>query len=211
MSVSLPAEIQEVITSLQLLSSLGKKSATKITLDYILSTSENQKAIVNSLQKSLENIKFCPQCHYLSDGGLCVICKNTNRTQNIICLVEKVTDIISLENTEVYYGLYHVLNNLISPIDNKFEEDTTLIELVNQRLPKLCLKHEFVELILFFKQGFNAQTTTAFLTQSLNTQPYRNQIKITQMAQGLPVNYNPEKLDIATLTKALNARTDINN
>ena len=209
MPIALPIEIQDIVTNLQSLSSFGKKSATKVALDYILSTPDTQQKIINSLQKSKENIRFCFQCHFLSDNNLCNICSDTHRNQNIICIVEKITDIISLENTEVYHGVYHILNNLISPIDNKFEEDTTLSELINLRLPKLCQKYDSVELIIFLKQGFNAQTTLAFLMQNLNTQQYKNQIKITQMAQGLPINYNPEKLDIATLTQALNSRTNI--
>ncbi len=141
---------------------------------------------------------------------LCEICLNKNRHKNEICLVEKPTDVITIEKSQIYRGYYHVLNNLISPLDNVFAEDTNLSDLIDRRIPEMLeTKSNNVEIILFFKLGFASQATTAYLKEILKQKGILDSVKISRLAQGLPMYYNPDTLDQATMAKALEDRREV--
>ena len=210
---SLPIPITNSIEKLQQLQSLGRRSAQRVTLDLLQSEGEVYDEIINALKDMRSQIDFCSNCYFFAQklnpngSNLCEICADSKRDKYKICVVEKPTDVLNLERTQIYNGLYQVINNLISPIDNIFVEDTYLGDLVDRRLVKLTQdKNQKVEVILFFKAGFGAEATTAYLRDRIKNLGLQNSISLTKLAEGLPLYYNPESLDQATIIRALEDR-----
>ena len=205
--LGLPEPINNCINKLQQLQTLGRRSAQRVTLDILQSDPELFSEIIISLGEMRSKVKFCNQCGFFAEGELCEICSNDRRDSYKICLVEKPTDVLNLEKTQIYNGLYHVINQLISPIDNIFVENTSLPDLIQKRLKSLLNSNQNnIELIIFFKAGFSADATTAYIKGKINELGWKDRITITKLAEGLPLYYNAESLDQATIIRALEDR-----
>lgn len=202
----LPLIIKEVSDSISKFPGVGKKSSLKLALDILNLVDEDYQGLIQNIEKMRKNVNFCTECGFFAEDLCCEICKNQHRHKNQICIVEKPTDIITMEKSNIYTGKYHVLKNLISPLDNIFADDTTVHELVD-RVEKIDQKE--IELILFLRAGFSTDATVAYLRELLNSKGLIQKVKITRLAQGLPLYYNPETLDQATMVKALEDRTKI--
>lgn len=203
----LPSSIEETSKTISKFPGVGKKSAQKLALDILEMNQEEFETFVQQTQNMRKNVSFCSVCGFFSENNnLCHICANHSRQENQICLVEKTTDVISVEKSNIYHGKYHILKNLISPLDNIFADDTTINQLVD-RVKKISQKE--LELILFFKAGFSADATTAYLKEILAENNLLQKVKITRLAQGLPLYYNPDTLDQATMAKALEDRREV--
>jgi recombination protein RecR len=167
------------------------------------------------MTKIRQNIGFCKECGFFADkkessNGLCSICNDFKRNLSQICLVEKPTDIISVEKSESYFGKYHVLTNLISPLENIFVENTNIGLIFDKRIPDLLKKNvDKIELIIFFKAGFSSEATIAYIKERIKENNYENIVSISRLAQGLPLYYNPDTLDSATMTLAISDRKSI--
>lgn len=220
----LPESIENLAEKLRFFPGIGLRSSLKMAIDVLQLPQEKFDDLEKSLAEIRDKVKFCENCGFFAQNGgentnsdasldgkiLCEICKNKSRNTLQICLVEKPTDVITIEKSQVYRGFYHVLNNLISPLDNIFAENTTLSDLVDHRLPELLkLSQHEIELILFFKAGFASQATTAYLQEFLKQKGLDKKVKITRLAQGLPLYYNPDTLDQATTAKALEDRREV--
>jgi recombination protein RecR len=205
----LPDPVLALAEKLRLLPGIGQKSSQKMAIDILQLKVEDFENLITSLQETRLKTGFCSVCGFFCENKLCDICANKNRNHNQICLVEKPTEVLSLEKAENYTGTYHVLNRLISPLDNLFAEDTSLSVLLDQRIPELVKSNQNVELILFLKPSFAAEATTAYLRESINNHGWSDLVKITRLAQGLPLYYNPDTLDSGTLTQALQDRRQI--
>ena len=208
----LPSVILEVIESFQKIPGLGKRSSQKLALDLLELPSENYNELIIKIQNMKEVIKFCRICGFFCDKEVCNICNNPARSRNQICLVEKTTDVLNIEKTQVYSGTYHILNKLISPIDNIFVQQTKLLDLLQLRLPELIesLKPDHtIELVIFFKAGFSADSTLAYIKDFIRQRDWQGKIFITKLAEGLPLYYNPDNLDQATIIRAIEDRRNI--
>ncbi len=208
----LPAIILEVIDSFQKIPGLGKRSSQKLTLDLLELQLDNYNELIAKVQAMKEVIKFCSICGFFCDRDMCNICSSNSRNKHQICLVEKTTDVLNIEKTQVYSGTYHVLNKLISPIDNIFVQQTKLLDLLQLRLPdKIAdLKpDQTIELIIFFKAGFSADSTMAYIKDFIRQKNWQSKILITKLAEGLPLYYNPDNLDQATIIRAIEDRRNI--
>ncbi len=206
----LPPALEELSEKMRMFPGIGKRSSQKLAID-VLQLSESQFAeLIEGLQSVRHKIKFCENCGFFSEGPLCEICQNPKRKNRQICLVEQPTDVITVEKSSSYFGHYHVLKKLISPLDNIFPENTTLNDLFTRRLPKLIEKdpESSIELILFFKAGFASEATTAYIREKIAELKMIN-VKLTRLAQGLPLYYNPDTLDQATMAKALEDRREV--
>lgn len=204
----LPLAILELAEKFRSLPGIGVKSSQKIAIDILQLKTEEYDTFISSLSKAKAKTRFCVQCGFFAEKNLCEICSNKTRNQTQICLVEKPMDILSLEKSEVYGGVYHVLNKLISPLDNVFAENTT-IEVLIARIETLTKTNKEIELILFLKPGFAAEASTAYIKETLSNRNLLKQVQITKMAQGLPLYYNPETLDSGTILQALEDRRAI--
>ncbi len=202
----LPEPISDLAEKLRLFPSVGHRSSLKLALDTLSMPEEAFLGLVEAFQTIRSKVYFCSVCGFFCEvsdpNQLCNICKNRQRNNRQICLVEKPTDVINVEKSAIYNGLYHVLGNLISPLDNIFPHQTTVAELI-ERLKKSSTP---IELILFFKAGFASEATTAYLRESIQQNNLTEKITMTRLAQGLPLYYNPDTLDQATMAKALEDR-----
>jgi recombination protein RecR len=210
----LPEAIENLAEKFRLLPGIGYRGSMKMALDVLQMPSEKFAELQTSLSAVKNEISMCSNCGFfaqaIAEPVLCEICKDKNRVKSQICLVEKATDVITIEKSQIYRGYYHVLNNLISPLDNVFAEDTTIGDLIDRRLSTiLATGQSEVELILFFKLGFAAQATTAYIKEILKQKNLLNKVRISRLAQGLPMYYNPDTLDQATMAKALEDRREV--
>jgi recombination protein RecR len=199
----LPSSILSLSEKIKLLPGIGTKSSQKMSIDLLQISDLDFKELILTLQNTRSKIRFCKNCGFFAEKNLCEICSSESRNPRQICIVEKVTDVISLEKSEIYKGTYHVLNRLISPLDNVFAQDTTINELV-ERISSLKKKNSPIELILFLKSSFSSDATVAYIKEVLKHK--KLSVSITKMAQGLPLCYNPDTLDSATIVRALEDR-----
>jgi recombination protein RecR len=206
----LPPALEELSEKLRLFPGIGKRSSQKLAIDVLQLSPSEFTDLSQSLEQVRRSIQFCQNCGFFAQEELCEICKNSKRQRRQICLVEQATDVLTVEKSHSYFGRYHVLRKLISPLDNVFPEDTTLSDLFKERLPQLIQADhdQDIELILFFKAGFAAEATTAYLREKIQEKGWA-QVKITRLAQGLPLYYNPDTLDQATMAKALEDRREV--
>jgi recombination protein RecR len=204
----LPESISNLALSLRKLPGIGIKSSQKMAIDILQMKEEELELLLQSINDTRTKVKFCQKCGYFSENFLCNICSNENRNHSQICIVEKPTDIIALEKSEIYRGVYHVLEKLISPLDNVFANNTTIDTLLTNVKEELQNGKE-LELILFLKPGFAGQATTAYIKELLVNNNLINHVKITRLAQGLPLYYNPDTLDNATVIRAIEDRREI--
>ena len=204
----LPESISNLALSLRKLPGIGIKSSQKMAIDILQMKEDELESILTSINNTRTKVKFCHRCGYFAENYLCDICSNDSRNHSQICIVENATDIIALEKSEIYRGVYHVLEKLISPLDNVFANNTTINELLMTVKEEVSTNKD-LELILFLKPGFAAQATTAYIKELLVNNDLIKHIKITRLAQGLPLYYNPDTLDNATMIRAIEDRREI--
>jgi recombination protein RecR len=214
----LPKAIQDLADNFQKFPGVGFKSSQKLALDVLQMKEEDYQDFFSAISQIRESVKFCDNCGFFAQkkletevSCLCEICKNPTRKPFTICLVEKPTDVITLEKADIFNGQYQVLENLISPLENIYPENTKIGYFFNHRISKLLesdpeLK---IELILFFKAGFAAEATTAYIRELIKEKSLEKNIILSKLAEGLPLYYNPDTLDQATMAKALEDRRTI--
>ena len=196
-----PETIQNLIECFKKLPGIGEKTAERLAL----STLEMDEEILNLFSKSLKDvkkkIKRCKNCNNLSENDLCEICKNKSRNNKVICVVEEPKNVILFEKLNIYDGLYHVLDGLISPIDGINPEDINIDNLIKR------VKSEKVEeIILALKPTIEGETTSLYISKLLEDK----KIKITKIAHGIPLGADIDYVDSLTLEMALENRLDIN-
>jgi recombination protein RecR len=204
----LPEPIANLAQSFRKLPGIGIKSSQKMAIDILQMKEDELELLLQSINDTRTKVKFCQKCGYFSENFLCNICSNDNRNHSQICIVEKPTDIIALEKSEIYRGVYHVLEKLISPLDNIFANNTTVDKLLTTVKEGVAEGKE-LELILFLKAGFAGQATTIYIKELLTNNNLMNSVKITRLAQGLPLYYNPDTLDNATMIRAIEDRREV--
>ena len=149
----------------------------------------------------MQKVKFCEKCFNLSEGNVCNICSNTKRDTSVICVVENVKDVVAMEKTHEFKGLYHVLHGNISPMNNVTAEDIKIKELI-QRLNDDSIK----EVIIATNPTIEGETTAMYIARVIKTIPG---IKVTRIAHGIPVGGDLEYTDEITLIKAMENRRDM--
>ena len=192
--------LAKLIEYFQKLPSIGPKSAQRLAL-HVLKMPENEvRSFADSLIEAKTTIQYCETCFNMSASSPCEICSNPNRNQATICVVAETKDLMAIEKTNEYNGLYHVLQGLISPIDGIGPEDIRIKELlfrVNQ--------NDIKEIILALNPSVEGEATSLYLTKLLK--PFN--IKISRIAFGLPMGSELEYADEMTLAKALEGRVEL--
>ena len=188
------------IEELSKLPSIGKKTAQRLAL-YILKTDNDQ---VNNLIKSLKELKtklrFCSRCFNLSEDDLCEICKSSKRDTSIVCVVEEASDVIAIEKTHEFNGLYHVIGGVLSPLTGITPDSLKIKELL-----KRFEKENVKEVILALNPDTEGETTSLYLAKLIK--PLR--INVTRIARGLPIGGDLEFADEATIGRAMINRISI--
>ena len=192
--------IEKLIESFEKLPSIGHKTATRLAF-YILNCDEEESdAFVSSIINARKNLKYCSKCFNISDTDPCIICGNPKRDESTICVVEDVKDIIAMERTHEYKGVYHVLHGSISPMNGIGPDDIKIKELL-ARLQEGNVK----EIILATNPRVEGEATAMYLSKLIKPLG----IKVTRIARGIPIGGDLEYTDEITLTQALEGRREL--
>ena len=192
--------IEKLIQSFEKLPSIGNKTAARLAF-YILNASEEEtNEFVSSIINAKKNLKYCSKCYNISDTDPCPICGNPKRDPSVICVVEDVRDIIAMERTHEFKGVYHVLHGSISPMNGIGPDDIKIKELLS-RLMDGSVK----EVILATNPRVEGEATAMYLSKLIKPLG----IKVTRIAHGIPVGGDLEYTDEITLTKALEGRREL--
>lgn len=200
MSYQYPSTLQKLINVLARLPGLGPKAAQRLAF-YLLSTSDTAaRDLAQALTEAKERIHPCSICGNFTDANICAICSDMNRNQSLLCIVENVADIISMERSHSFSGIYHVLGGVISPMDGIGPEKLNLATL-DERLKSGTVK----EIILATNPTVEGEATALYLAKKLKAQG----IKVSRIAHGMPVGGALAYADEATLTLAINERKEL--
>lgn len=192
-----PKVLEELISCFKKYPTIGEKSAERLALATLDLSEEELNNFSNTLIKAKKVLKPCKICCNLTDKDICDICNDENRNKNIICVVEDYKSLISFEKAGNYKGDYHVLNGLISPIDNVSPQDINISSLV-KRIEKL----DKPEIIIALRSSIEGQTTTLYIKQIFENKG----VTISRLSYGIPMGAEIDYLDVLTLDKALSDR-----
>ena len=194
------APLRELIEEFNKLPGIGNKTAQRLAF-YVMNLPEEKSAkLANAIINAKKNIRYCSVCQNLSESEVCNICSNTARDHSIICVMESPRDIMQMERTNEYKGVYHVLHGAISPMDNITPDDIKIKELV-ARVAEGGIK----EVIMATNPKLEGEATSMYISKLLK--PFG--VKVTKIAHGVPVGGELEFADEVTLGKALNWRVEI--
>ncbi len=192
--------LQIAIDELSKLPSIGRKTAQRLALHLLQSDEESVKRLADALVNLKSKLHFCKRCFNIAEGDYCEICSNGNRDQSIVCVVENVNDVITIEKTNEYNGLYHVLGGVLNPLAGVNPDDLKIKELL-QRLQT----EDINEVFLALNPDTEGETTALYLARLLKP----TGIKITRIPTGLPVGGDLEFADEATVGRAILSRVTI--
>jgi recombination protein RecR len=195
-----PKSIEDLIDAYSKLPGIGRKSAQRLAF-FTLKQDQNYldmfaRAIVNVKKMT----KICKNCYNLSDFEICEICTNTKRANGIMCVVAEYADIYAIEKTQEFYGNYHILGGIISPLDGVYPEHLNIKKL----LERLELE-KVTEIILALTPNTEGEATISYLLKLLENKP----IKLTRIARGVPTGTQLDLIDQVTLGRAINARNSL--
>ncbi len=192
--------INQLIEELAKLPGIGKKTAQRLAFHILSADNESALALANAIVNAKKNIRYCTKCYNLTDKNPCLICSNPKRDQKVICVVESPKDVVAMERTREFNGLYHVLHGSISPMDGIGPNDIRIKELL-ERLREL----EVEEIIMATNSTIEGEATAMYVSKLLKPMG----IKITRIAHGIPVGGDLEYADEVTLSKALEGRREL--
>ena len=186
--------VENAVNELSRLPGIGKKAALRLALHLLKKDQHVAEALGNSIIKMRSEIVFCNRCHNISDAEVCEICANPKRESDLVCVVEDVRDVMAIENTGQYNGLYHILGGIISPIDGIGPNDLNIDSLVSR------VREETIsEVILALSTTIEGDTTNFYLYRKLR----EFDISITTIARGVSVGDELEYADEVTLGRSL--------
>lgn len=188
------------IEELSKLPGIGKKTAQRLALHLLKSPEENVNSLLNAIQDLKIKIHFCKRCFNISEEEHCKICQSSKRDSSIICVVEEASDVIAIEKSNEYSGLYHVLGGVLSPLSGIGPDEIKIKELM-----KRFENEDVKEIILALNPDTEGETTSLYLAKLLKPLG----IKITRIARGIPIGGDLEFADEATIGRAMLNRIDI--
>lgn len=191
--------LEELIKALSRLPGIGRRSAERIAF-FLLNRPQEAKELSDLIEKLHERVERCPRCFNLSEGGLCPICRDPGRDQGLICVVARPWEIQKIERTGEYHGLYHVLGGLISPAEGTGPRDLTIEELVRR-----VRGGKVREVILALEPKLEGELTSMHILERLKPLG----VKVSRIAQGVPVGRDLDLADEITLGRALKGRTPL--
>lgn len=185
------------IEELGKLPGIGRKTAQRLALFILKSKDEDVNKLVNSLLELKSKLHYCSKCFNLAEGDLCEICQNNKRDQKLICIVEEASDVIAIEKTNEYNGIYHVIGGTLSPLSGIGPEDLKIKELLKR------FENETIEeVILALNADTEGEATSLYLARLIKPLV----TKVTRIARGLPIGGDLEFADEATIGRAMLSR-----
>ena len=192
--------IEKLIESFEKLPSIGHKTAVRLAFHMLDMNEEEIKEFTKSITDAKQKLKYCSTCFNISDTDPCLICSDTKRDQSTICVVEDVRDIMAMERTNEYRGVYHVLHGTISPMNGIGPDEIKIKELINR-----LRDNKVKEVIIATNPRVEGEATAVYLSKLLKA----FNVKVTRIAHGIPVGGDLEYTDEITLMKAMEGRREI--
>lgn len=189
--------LDNVVAELAKLPGIGNKTALRLALHLLRQDKETALALGSSIIEMRENIRYCKICHNISEDEICPICSDRRRDRSTVCVVENVKDVITVEATHEFHGLYHVLGGLISPLDGIGPADLEIESLVDR-----VRDQDIKEIILALSPTMEGDTTNFYIYRKLEDSP----VKITMLARGLSIGNELEYADELTLGRSIQNR-----
>ena len=194
--------LENAVNEFAKLPGIGKKTALRLVLHLIKQETAEVNRFSEIISKMRNEIKFCSRCYNISDAALCNICSNTMRKQQMLCVVENIRDVIAIESTQQFNGIYHVLGGIISPLDGIGPDQLTIDALIER-----IAKEEIEEIIFALSPTIQGDTTIYYISKKLK----HLQVKITTIARGIAFGGELEYADEMTLAKSISNRIPVEN
>jgi recombination protein RecR len=199
MATHTPA-VEDLIDRLAKLPGIGKKTAARLAFHILRSSQEDAQALARSIQRVKERIGLCRICFNIAEGELCPVCRSPQRDCTVLCVVEEPNDLIAIEATGAFKGVYHVLHGAIAPLDGVGPQELKIAELLKR------LQHEGVkEVILATNPTIEGDATALYLAKVIKPL----EITVTRIAQGIPAGGDIEYVDSKTMSRSLEGRREV--
>ena len=196
-----PRAVTRLIEEFHRLPGVGPKTAQRLTFFLLRAPKEQAQSLAEALVQLKDRIVTCSICANIAEENPCAICRDEGRDRSIVCVVEEPLDVLALERTREYHGLYHVLHGAISPVEGIGPEDLRIQELLNRLHGDSAVK----EIVLATNPNLEGEATAMYLERLIKPLG----IKLTRLARGLPVGGDLEYADEVTLTRALEGRREV--
>ncbi|MDR1459690.1 MAG: recombination mediator RecR [Bacteroidales bacterium] len=193
--------LENAINQIAKLPGIGRRTAIRLALYFLKQSSEDVSAFVSAISDLYNKVFYCDNCHNISDSETCEICRNPKRNKSLICVVQDIRDVIAIENTHAYQGVYHVLGGVISPMNGIGIEEINLQSLFDR-----LVNESIEELVLALPSTTEGDTTSYYIYKYV--QSMGNPVKVTVIARGLSVGDELEYVDEITLSRSLLNRLD---
>jgi recombination protein RecR len=191
--------VENLVSQLTRLPGVGTRTAQRLAFHLLRVPKDEASALAAAIAEVKERVRFCAECGNLTEEDVCAICRDARRDRAVVCVVEQPADLISLERTHEFRGLYHVLGGALSPIDGVEPEHLRIGELL-QRVERNGIE----EVVLATNPNMTGEATAAYLADRL-----RGRVRVTRLASGLPVGGDLEYADEVTLGRALAGRREM--
>ena len=191
--------VENLIVQLARLPGIGRRTAQRLAFHILKASPEDALALADAIREVKERIGFCEECFNLAEGPLCPICQDARRDRTVICVVEDPSDIVAMERTHEFRGVYHVLGGALSPIDGVDPDDLKLSELLER-----VERNGVTEVVLATNPTMTGEATAVYIADRL-----RGRCRVTRLASGLPVGGDLEYADEVTLGRAFAGRREL--
>lgn len=190
--------LEDAVKELSKLPGIGKRTALRLALHLLREDLQASEALAGALIRLRQEIRYCLQCHNISDADICTVCSNPRRNRSILCVVEDSRDVLAIENTSQFNGMYHILGGIISPVDGIGPHDLN-IDSLEQRVRD----HNIEEVIFALPATIEGDTTNFYLFRRLQNYP----VRFSMIARGVAVGDDLEYIDELTLGRSIINRT----
>ena len=190
--------LEKAVSEFSRLPGIGRKTSLRLVLHMLRQTNEDVDGFVSAISHLKKEVKYCKVCHNISDTDVCPICSDSRRDASTVCVVENIQDVMAIENTQQYHGLYHVLGGIISPMDGVGPADIEIDSLINR-----VAEGHVEEIIFALSSTMEGDTTNFFISRKLADFP----VKLSVIARGISVGDELEYTDEVTLGRSILNRT----
>lgn len=191
--------IEEAVNEISKLPGIGKKTALRLALHLLKSEESNSVGLAKAIIDLRTKTQYCKTCHNISDDEICGICASHRRDKSVLCLVEDTRDVLAIENTSQFFGVYHILGGIISPIEGIGPSDLNI-----ETFLKRIQLGEIKEVIMALSPTMEGDTTSFYLTKKIKE---LSNVRITSIARGIPIGGDLEYADEVTLGRSIISRT----
>jgi len=195
--------LEQAVNQMASLPGVGRKTALRLVLHLLRQPEQDVQAFAGAFTRLKQEVVYCRECHNISDSDLCPICSSTRRDHSTICVVENVQDVMSIENTGQYNGVYHVLGGIISPMDGIGPKDIEIDSLI-ERIARGGVE----EIILALPTTMEGDTTNFYIFRRLQNAGFSQLVKVSQLARGVAIGNELEYTDEITLGRSILNRTE---